>query len=61
MRDLEMHEWRGPLQKARALYKKIQATPQGPAREALVAEHKKLLEQAGKNLGQKKRGSVVEE
>jgi len=56
-----MHEWRGPLQKARALYKKIQATPQGPAREALVAEHKKLLEQAGKNLGQKKRGSVVEE
>lgn len=60
MRDMEMHEWRGPLQKARALYKKIETIPQGPARDALLLEHKKLLEQARKNLGQEERDSAVE-
>jgi hypothetical protein len=51
--DFEMHEWRKPLQEARALFKKISTMPAGPEKEALVRKHNELLEQAGRNLDQK--------
>jgi hypothetical protein len=61
MEDIQLNKWRGPLQKARALFKKIEVTTKGPARDALVAQHKKLLEEARKNLGQENRNGNPEE
>lgn len=50
-----MHEWRKPLQEARALHKKIEKTPPGPEKNALITKHKNLLAQARENLGQNKK------
>ncbi len=47
-----MSEWHDALQKARAIYKKIESTPLGPERDQLVEQHKALLREARENLPQ---------
>ena len=60
MRDLDLDNWRKPLQEARALHKKIKKLPEGKERDELTQRHKALLQEARKRLNEI-RGNLTEE